>query len=159
MRLWAAGREAGAFRAVNEVFVGRSAMGRVVELEVRVNGHALSRYYCDGVIVATPTGSTAYALSVGGPIVNPAVSGFLVVPDAAHTLTARPLVLAASDTAEICFPNPSRADVCITIDGETVPCRSTPERVSVTADGPQILLVKLDGTDFYEVVREKFLGG
>jgi NAD+ kinase len=148
-RVWAGGREVGEHRALNEVFVGRATPSRVPEVELRVNGTVLSRYYADGVIVATPTGSTAYALSVGGPIVSPEVGGFLVVPDAAHSLAARPMVL----------PNPARADACVTVDGDHVPCRTLLERVSVTADGPDVLLVKLDGADFYEVVRRKFLGG
>jgi NAD+ kinase len=158
-RVWAGGREVGEHRALNEVFVGRATPARVPEVELRVNGTVLSRYYADGVIVATPTGSTAYALSVGGPIVSPAVSGFLVVPDAAHSLAARPLVLGPDDVAEVVFPNPARADACVTVDGDHVPCRTLLERVSVTADGPEVLLVKLDGADFYEVVRRKFLGG
>ncbi len=158
-RVWAGGREAGVHRAINEVYVGRSAPSRVVEVEVRVNGTALSRYYADGVIVATPTGSTAYALSMGGPIVSPSVRGFLVVPAAAHSLATRPLVLGPEDVAEVGFPNPDRAEACVTVDGDLVPCRTALERVSVTADGPEVHLVKLDGSDFYEVVRGKFLGG
>ncbi len=158
-RIWAGGREAGIHRALNEVYVGRSAPTRVVEVEIRVNGTALSRHYADGVIVATPTGSTAYALSMGGPIVSPDVKGFLVVPAAAHSLASRPLVLGPNDTAEVAFPNPERAEACVTVDGDQVPCRTTLEYVTVTADGPEVLLVKLDGSDFYEVVSDKFLGG
>jgi NAD+ kinase len=159
VRLWAGGREAGSHRALNEVYVGRATPSRVVELEVRINGGALSHFYADGVIVATPTGSTAYALSLGGPIMSPAVGGFLVVPAAAHTLSARPLVLASDDVAEIALPNPRRADACVTVDGDSLPCRTAIERITVTGDGPEVRLVKLDGTSFYDVVRAKFLGG
>jgi NAD+ kinase len=158
-RVWAGGREVGAHRALNEVYVGRGVSSRVIEVEIRVNGASLSHYYADGVVVATPTGSTAYALSLGGPIVSPGVDGFLVLPAAAHSLAARPLVLGGSDTAEVVFPNPSRADACLTVDGNQIPCRTALERVVVTADGPEVRLVKLDDTSFYEVVRRKFLGG
>jgi NAD+ kinase len=157
-RIWAGGREVGVHRALNEVFVGRGVSSRVVEVEIRVNGAVLSRYYADGVIVATPTGSTAYALSLGGPIVSPNVDGFLVIPAAAHSLAARPLVLGGDDTAEVLFPNPARAEACLTVDGDQVPCRTALERVVVTADGPEVRLVKLDDTSFYEVVAHKFLG-
>ena len=159
VKLWAGGREAGSHRALNEVYVGRATPARVVEVEVRVNGSALSHFYADGVIVATPTGSTAYALSLGGPIVSPAVRGFLVVPAAAHALSARPMVLAPDDVAEVVLPNPRRADACVTVDGDALPCRTAIERVTVTADGPDVLLVKLGGAGFYDVVRAKFLGG
>lgn len=158
-RVWAGGREVGSHRALNEVYVGRGTPSRVIEVELRVNGAALSRYYADGVIVATPTGSTAYALSLGGPIMSPSVEGFLVLPAAAHSLAARPLVLGKDDTAEVTFPNPGRAEACLTVDGDQVPCRTALERVTVTADGPEVRLVKLDDTSFYEVVRDKFLGG
>jgi NAD+ kinase len=159
VRLWAGGREAGSHRALNEVYIGRATPARVVEVEVRVNGGALSHFYADGVIVATPTGSTAYALSLGGPIMSPAVGGFLVVPAAAHSLSARPLVLASDDVAEIALPNPRRADACVTVDGDALPCRTAIERVTVTADGPEVRLVKLGGAGFYDVVRAKFMGG
>ena len=159
VRLWAGGREAGTHRALNEVYVGRATPSRVVEVAVQVNGSALSHFYADGVIVATPTGSTAYALSLGGPIMSPAVRGFLVVPAAAHILSARPMVLAPDDVAEVSLPNPRRADACVTVDGDALPCRTALERVTVTADGPEVALVKLDGAGFYDVVRAKFLGG
>jgi len=159
VRLWAGGREAGRHRALNEVYVGRATPSRVVEVAVNVNGSELSHFYADGVIVATPTGSTAYALSLGGPIVSPAVRGFLVVPAAPHALSARPMVLAPDDVAEIALPNPRRADACVTVDGDALPCRTAIERVTVTADGPEVLLVKLEGAGFYDVVRAKFLGG
>ena len=159
VRLWAGGREAGRHRALNEVYVGRATPSRVVEVAVLVNGEELSHYYADGVIVATPTGSTAYALSLGGPIMSPAVAGFLVVPAAAHALSTRPMVLAPDDVAEIVLPNPRRADACVTVDGDALPCRTAIERITVTADGPEVRLVKLGGAGFYDVVRVKFLGG
>ena len=159
VRLWAGGREAGTHRALNEVYVGRATSSRVVEVAVSVNGTMLSNYYADGVIVATPTGSTAYALSLGGPIMSPSAKGFLVVPAAAHALSARPMVLAPDDVAEIALPNLRRAEACVTVDGDALPCRTAIERVTVTADGPEVRLVKLDGADFYDVVRVKFLGG
>lgn len=152
-------REVGTYRALNEVFVGRGPSGRVIELAVSVNGTRLTRFACDGVVVATATGSTAYALSAGGPIVSPEVRGTVVVPVASHTLAVRPLILAPTDIVEISCPNPSRAEACVAVDGEAVPCRRALDRVEVSPGGRDVRLVKVHGRDFYEVVREKFLGG
>ena len=151
------GRQAGGYRALNEIFIGRGS-GRVVELDVAVNGVRLWRMVCDGVIVATPTGSTAYAMSAGGPLVSPDVRGMVLVPVAAHTLLARPVVLGPCDRVEISCPNPARADACITVDGDQVPCRQSLDAVSVWIGDNDVSLVKLDGRGFYEVLAEKILG-
>lgn len=152
------GREVGRYHALNEVFVGRLVAGRVVELAVRVDGHDLTRYTGDGVIVATSTGSTAYALSAGGPIVAPEVDCMLVVPVAAHTLARRAVVLPAECEVELACPNERRAEACVTIDGDQVPCEQPFERVRVWRGDRDVSLLKLDGTAFLDVVREKFLG-
>lgn len=151
------GRPAGDYQALNEIFVGRGS-GRVVELDVAVNGVRLWRMVCDGVIVATPTGSTAYAMSAGGPLISPDVRGMVLVPVAAHTLLARPVVLGPCDRVEISCPNPARADACITVDGDQVPCRQSLDAVSVWIGDNDVSLVKLDGRGFYEVLAEKILG-
>lgn len=152
------GRQAGSYQALNEIFVGRGSGSRVVELEVTVNGVHVWRMVCDGVIVATPTGSTAYAMSAGGPLVSPDVRGMVLVPVAAHTLHTRPLVLGPSDRVEISCPNPARAEACITVDGDQVPCRQALDTVSVWIGEHDVQLVKLDGRGFYEVLAEKILG-
>lgn len=146
-------------RALNEVYVGRSTPHRVVDIAIDVNGTPLASFYCDGIIIATPTGSTAYALSFGGPIVSPKVEAMLVVPAGAHTLSARPLVLAVDDTVRISFPNPNRAEACVAIDGDMLPCGETLAGVTITRDARPVLLAKVDGSDFIEVVRTKLLGG
>ncbi|MBE0476000.1 MAG: NAD(+)/NADH kinase [Coriobacteriia bacterium] len=154
-----AGRTMGRFRALNEVFVGRGPTGRVVDVAVSVNGSPLVRFLADGVVVATPTGSTAYALSAGGPVLAPDVGGTVVVPVAAHTLRSRPLVIGPSDRVEIAFPNPLRANACVSVDGEAMPCRQALERVAVWRGERDVALVKHDGRGFYDVLRDEFLGG
>ena len=146
-------------RALNEVYVGRSTPHRVVDIAIDVNGTRLASFYCDGLIIATPTGSTAYALSFGGPIVSPFVDVMLVVPAGAHTLSARALVLASDDEVRITFPSPNRAGACVAIDGDMLPCDEALESVIVTRDPRPVLLAKVDGSDFIEVVRAKLLGG
>ena len=153
------GREVGRYRALNEVYVGRTGSTRVVEVGLGINGDQLTTLACDGIIVATATGSTAYALSAGGPIVAPDVGCSVVVPVAAHTLESRPLVVGPSDVVELTLPNPDRAGACVAIDGDSAPCRQNLELVEVRRCESDVLLVKLDGRDFYEVVSTEFLGG
>lgn len=153
------GRVVGRYRALNEVYLGRGASMRVIDTEIMVNGILISRMRCDGVITATATGSTAYALSAGGPIVSPEVACAVVVPVAPHTIAARSLVVGPSDTVEVHLPNPNRREACVAIDGELTPCRLDIESVSVVRGAHDVLLLKLDGRDFYEVVRAEFLRG
>jgi len=153
------GREVGRYRALNEVALVRGASGRVVEIEISVNEQVVQTMRCDGVIVATPTGSTAYALSAGGPIVSPSVGCCIVVPVAPHVLSARALVIGPSDVVTLALPDAARRNACLQIDGDVTPCRREIERVVVSRSESDVLLVRLDGREFFEVVRREFLGG
>ena len=154
----AGGRGAGSYRALNEVFVGRGAATRAIELEVVVNDTPINRYLCDGVVVATPTGSTAYALSAGGPVVAPGVRGIVVVPLAPHAISVRPLVLAPGDVLTLRCPSTARADACVSIDGDHVPCRTALDSVRIKVSDHDAKLMKLDGRDFYSALARTFLG-
>ncbi len=153
------GREVGRYRALNEVFVGRGIGGKAVDVGLSVNGCSVGGFVCDGILVATPTGSTAYALSAGGPIIAPDVRGQLVVPVAPHTLASRPIVVGPSDVVELSLRDPARAEACISVDGDAIPCRQRLERVCVSRGEHDVRLMKLNGRDFYEVLRSEFLGG
>lgn len=154
----AGGRAAGRYRALNELFIGRSGVSRGVELELSVNDESLYRFVCDGVVVATPTGSTAYALSAGGPVVSPDVRGMLFVPVAPHSLSVRALVLAPGDVVTVSCPNPARADACVSADGDLVPCRSALDRVDIVVGDHDVCLMKLEGRDFFSTLNRTFLG-
>lgn len=154
----AGGRAAGTYRALNEIFVGRSGLSRGVELQLSVNGVALYRFICDGAVIATPTGSTAYALSAGGPIVSPDVRGLLFVPVAPHALNVRPMLFGSGDVVTLSCPNPVRADACIMSDGDQVPCRTALETVEIRVGEHDVRLMKLDGRDFYATLADTFLG-
>jgi len=151
------GRRAGSYQALNELFVGRGHAGRAVELQIDVNGVTVGRFLADGVIVSTPTGSTAYSLSAGGPLVSPDVRGMVIVPVAPHTLSARALVVGQGDCVEITCPNPARCDACVTIDGDQVPCRTVLDGVTVTVGEHDVRLLRLDGRGFFEVLSTTFL--
>ncbi len=153
------GRVAGSYRALNEVVVSRGTSARVIALELSIDAHRVAQLRADGMIVATATGSTAYALSAGGPVVAPGFGGMVVVPVAAHTLNARPVITDVHDVVEIALPDPSRSQACLTVDGELVPCRRAIDRVTVSRGGHDVLLVKLNGRHFYDTVAGEFFGG
>jgi len=106
-----------AFRALNDVVINKGAISRMIELEPHVDGHYVSKFRADGLIVATPTGSTAYNLSAGGPIVFPTMDAMIVTPICSHTLTNRPIVLPPGVKIEIMLRS-DQDDVQVTIDGQ-----------------------------------------
>lgn len=154
----AGGRQVGGYQVLNEIFVGRNGLSRGIELQLSVNGTPLYRFICDGAIVSTPTGSTAYALSAGGPIVSPEVRGMVFVPVAAHALNARPMVFGPADVVTLSCPNPARADACVMVDGDPVPCRTALDGVEIRVGERDLRLMKLDGRDFYTTLSTTFLG-
>jgi NAD+ kinase len=153
------GRASGIHHAFNEAFVGRAVGARAVEIDVAVNGSFLSRVVCDGVVVSTATGSTAYAMSAGGPILAPDVAGMVVVAVSPHTLATRAVVAGPNDRVALTFPDPARASACVVVDGDLVPCRSQLERVEIAVGPHVVTLVRLGDRDFYAAVRETFLAG
>ncbi len=152
------GRTVGRYRALNDVYFGRGASARVVTLGISVDGRAMMHYSGDGVVVATPTGSTAYALSAGGPIVAPDVNALVIAPVAPHAIAVRPLVVGPAAVVEIALPDPLRADACILVDGEQVPCRQSVDRVMVTQGANDVVLVRHEGRAFLDVAAEEFFG-
>ncbi len=153
------GRVVGTYDALNEVVISRGASGRVIALDVSIDGHRVLSTRADGLVVATATGSTAYALSAGGPIVTPGFDGMVVVPVAPHTLASRALLTGAADTVDVVLPDASRADACVLVDGDPTPCRRSVERVTLRRSQRDVALVKYDGRDFYETVASEFFGG
>lgn len=143
---------------LNDVVVSKGASARMLRIETRLGGEQLATYPADGVIVATPTGSTAYSLSAGGPIVDPTIQALLVVPICPHTLAARPLVIPAGQT--ITFN--------IETDGGDVLCIADSYKVFPLADGDTVRvrrsehvarLVKLGAATFYRKIRDRLLWG
>lgn len=153
------GRQVGTYRALNEVALVRGGSGRVISVEIVVNGAPLETLRADGVIVATPTGSTAYALSAGGPVVSPEVACMIIAPVAPHTLANRAIVLGVNDEVELMLPDPARRDACVQVDGYVTPCRREIGLVTVRRGEKDVLLARVDGRDFFGVVRREFLGG
>lgn len=146
------------YEALNEVVMNQSAVARITDFEVRVNGNFVANYKADGLIIATPTGSTAYSLAAGGPILSPDVSGFVITPVASHALTNRPLVV--HDTALIqARILVTRERAYLTVDGqEGIPLEEA-DVVQCRKSDYEVKLFKLAGRSFFDVLRMKLKWG
>lgn len=147
----------GSYLALNDVGVAREAFSRMITTTVFVDGVFLSRFSGDGLVVATPTGSTAYSLSAGGPIIVPHLDAILLTPVAPHTLTARPMVLAPQD--EVCIRvDAPHAHIGLTVDGQLGVRLEPGDEVRVRRAPHTTLLIKWKERAFFDVVRRKLQG-
>jgi len=150
----------GVMCALNDVVVRQGAQGRLITLHLLIAGHELGDMGADGVIISTPTGSTAYGLAAGGPIVHPTVSVMVLVPICAHSLSFRPLVVPATDPVEIlCAGNPHHDEMMLTSDGQQPIPVLTGDRVVVRPALHPARLVKFGLSSFYDRLREKLQWG
>jgi len=140
--------------ALNEISIEKRAPVRMIDVIVEVDGRPLSRWGCDGVVCATPTGSTAYAFSAGGPVVWPEVSAMLVVPLSAHALFARPLVV--SPTSVVAFELGERSDAVLTADGRRFVEIAGDSRVEVRQDPRPVRFARLAMAPFTDRLVAKF---
>jgi len=146
------------YRVVNDAVLSKSALARIATIRVDVNGRLVSRYRGDGLIVSTPTGSTAYNLSAGGPILEPTLPAIVLSPVCPHTLTLRPLVLPDSVRLDLSVEN-DPTDVFLTLDGqEGFPVSST-TRISIARSSETISLVRASEASFFEVLAGKLSFG
>ncbi len=146
-----------AAEVLNEVVLSKTALGRMCELDTRYRGGYVTTYKADGVIVATPTGSTAYALASNGPIVYPTMRGVIVAPICPHTLTQRPLVLPDNGDIELLLVNDTEA--FLTMDGRPGVPISRGDRVQVKQSSNRVLLVRNPKIDFFGILRAKLRWG
>jgi len=143
---------------LNDVVVAKASIARIVNLSICINGRQVNRYRGDGVIVATPTGSTAYSLAAGGPLVVPSHQSILVTPLAPHSLTNRTVLFPPDITLEIC-PITSSPEVFVTLDGQEGFPLKEGERIEVSRHPDPVFLVKNTSRDFYDVLRSKLRWG
>lgn len=151
--LHASGPEGKSYVGLNEVLVERSGGHRLVRLHVSIGGERLAAFNADGVLVATPTGSTAYALSAGGPIVSPNADCLVLVPVSAHMIFSRPFVLASSEVVEIEVAE--RGGAALSLDGVEGCELPAGARVTVRRHARPLHLVRLSGPGFIERLRRK----
>ncbi|MGE0132036.1 MAG: NAD(+)/NADH kinase [Blastocatellales bacterium] len=152
------GEAAATYRALNDAVVNKAAPGRMIELECRINGMLVNTFRADGMIVATPTGSTAYSLSAGGPIVHPDMPAILLTPICPHTLSNRPVVVPAESVVELVF-KPAGEDLMLTIDGQQGIELRHDDRITLRRSQTTFNLVRPTNRNYFEVLRTKLKWG
>ncbi len=150
-----AGKPAAKFTALNEITLARGETGRLVSLRARVNGELLNDYRADGLIVATPSGSTAYSLSAGGPLVAPGAAVFLVTPICPHSLSQRALVLSDSCVIDLSSEDADCGPMIFTVDGRESVRIEPGDQIEVRKSARSFHLCQLDGSSFYQALRQK----
>lgn len=145
--------------AFNDIVLQRHDTGRMVDFETSVAGQFVNTHAGDGLIVATPTGSTAYALSCGGPIIEPQLHAMVIVPICPHTLTDRPIVIAASQEITLRLLEREDAGASVSIDGHSIGSITAADKLTIGASQKRIRLVHPPGYDFYGILRSKLLWG
>jgi len=144
--------------ALNDAVANKAAIARMLDFDVNVNGESVGRYRADGIVVATPTGSTAYSLAAGGPIIEPELDAFVITPICPHMLTNRPLVVPATARIEIDFA-PAEEPVYVTLDGQIGFELKPKDRVAITKSQSRVSLVRPPSKTYFEVLRSKLKWG
>ncbi|MDR7308337.1 NAD kinase [Rhodoferax saidenbachensis] len=139
--------------AMNDVVVNRGATSGMVELRVEVDGNFVSNQRADGLIIATPTGSTAYSMSAGGPLLHPAIPGWVMVPIAPHTLSNRPIVL--SNTARIAIEIVAGRDASANFDMQSLASLMHGDRIEVTLSEHRVRFLHPKGWTYFDTLRQK----
>jgi NAD+ kinase len=140
--------------ALNDAVANKAALARMLDFDVHVDGHHVGRYRADGLIVATPTGSTAYSLAAGGPIIHPDLDAFVITPICPHMLTNRPLVVPDTARVELDFAV-SHEPVYLTMDGQIGFQLDAKDRVVITKSSHKVQVVKPTTMTYYEILRSK----
>jgi NAD+ kinase len=153
-----AGKCVSSYEALNDIVVNKAALARMVDFDVYVNQQFVSNYKADGVIISTPTGSTAYSLAAGGPILTPSVDAFVITPVSPHALTNRPLVVPDRSEIVIDVKQPQE-EAYLTVDGQTGGPLEQGDRIVCKKSGHTIQLLHLPQRSFFDVLRAKLKWG
>jgi NAD+ kinase len=148
----------GEYSVLNDVVISKSVLARIIHLRNSINGAYVTTYRGDGVIISTPTGSTAYSLAAGGPIIYPSMDSILITPICPHALTNRPLLIPDRATVEFTLES-EEGDVQLTFDGQ-VGCTLNPfDKVIVTKAKDHVFFIKSPFKDYFQILRTKFKWG
>ena len=153
-KVWRDGREIAAESALNDLAVNMGALPRALDLELRVDDQSLGRFVGDGMIFSTPTGSTAYNLSAGGPICHAAVDCLLLTPICPHSLGMRPLIVGQHAMVELLLHD-AGAGATLTADGQSATDLQTADLLTFRVSDPEVQLVKFPRSNFFRVLRHK----
>ena len=145
--------------ALNDVVIHQRSISRMIELDVYVDDQYLTSYWADGVIFATPTGSTAYALSSGGPLVYPTLSAILIVPISPHTFSHRPIVLPADRKIKVKLKDSVKHAVSVSCDGQVVFDFNLGEELNLVSNATKITLIHPSNYSYFEILRAKLNWG
>lgn len=148
------------FYVLNDVVITKGALSRIIDLAVAIGGHPVMRVRADGLIIATPTGSSAYNLAAGGPVVHPAVDAILLTPIAPHMLTNRPIVVpGGSDVCVEPVVDGSKEEVYVTFDGQSGHALQPGDVIEVRRAAKPLRLVRAGKRTYFEVLRQKLKWG
>jgi NAD+ kinase len=147
------------WRVLNDVAINKSAVARIISMRVSVAGVFVSTFRGDGLIVSTPTGSTAYNLSAGGPIIYPTMGAVVITPICPHMLTNRPLVLPDELDIEIGLTATDSRDIYLTLDGQDGFEITDRDRICVRKSEERVLLVQSPDKNYFDVLRNKLKWG
>lgn len=148
------GQRMGPYLALNDAVIGAHRISKVIKLGVRVSDTVLGRYRADGLIISTPTGSTAYSMAAGGPILMPEMEAMILNPICPFTLSNRPLVVPGNETIEIEVEE-QRAEIILTLDGQTVVSLESSDRVRIHQAPKKAVIIRSDKRNFLDVLRAK----
>lgn len=145
-------------RVLNDVVINKSALARIIEIETNLNQQFVNSFRADGLIVSTPTGSTAYNLSAGGPVIYPSMNAVVITPICPFTLSNRPLVVPDDAVIELCLKTP-KEDVALTLDGQVGLPLEFEDRVIIRKSRTTFQLVQPMNRNYFEVLRDKLRWG
>jgi NAD+ kinase len=154
-----AGKVVQAGPAFNDIILSKGESGRLIEYETYIGGEFVNSARGDGIIVASPTGSTAYAMSSGGPILQPTLEALALVPICPHTLSNRPIVVSADSVIELVLLGPTNGRPQVTFDGQSNVALEDGDRVKVRRDKRRVQLLHPAGRNHYDTLREKLHWG
>jgi len=152
------GKEAGSYVVLNDAVINKAALARMISLKVTVNEMSVATFKADGIIVSTPTGSTAYSLAAGGPILYPTINAIIIAPICPHMLSNRPFVISEEDMIEISLLT-DKEDVVLTLDGQIGIPIEYKDVVRIEKSDTRIDLIELPGSNFFNVLRRKLNWG
>ncbi len=141
--------------SLNDAVIAKGETGRLIEFETRIDGRFVSHTRSDGIIIATPTGSTAYSLSSGGPIVYPTLSVLSIAPICPHTLSNRPIIISDDAVVDICAFRTPETHAILSLDGLIVHQLSGEETLRLTRADRKLSMIRIDPHDHFEVLRTK----
>ncbi len=157
-RVYRWGEEVATYTVLNDAVINKGTLARIIDLETRVDGEYITTYRADGLIISTPTGSTAYSLSAGGPIVYPSLNSIIIAPICPFTLTNRPIVLPEHMKIEVTLKTPE-SDVLLTLDGQVGFPLRVGDVVTIEKASRHLRLVKSPTRSYFEVLRRKLKWG